>query len=107
MLNSYLVLAFAIAGATIIWRVLVDDYPQLRARVCRIPIFGRSLVCGVCVSYWFSLAGLLATGHMQWDLSLIIHWFALGTAVLFVRSAVLATLDLAAILKHKHLQTHR
>lgn len=100
-------LVLGVAGATVVWRTLIDDHPNFRRAVCRIPLLGQSLVCGVCVSYWFSLVALVFAGTATLSFAGVIYWLALGTAVLFTRSVVLATLDGAAILKHKHLHSHR
>lgn len=104
-MSEYALFIGGVAGATILWRTLMDDHRTLREAVCRLPLIGGSFVCGVCTSYWFTLAALIAAGRASTP-DILAYWLALGTAVLFVRSIVLATLDLAAILKHRHLQNH-
>jgi hypothetical protein len=120
MLTHFFLTTLAVSGATILWRTIKDDHPRFKAFVIGLPLVGPALQCGICISYWFSLAALAVVdplpgwrpalphglGGLEPLLMLGIVWFALGTAVLFTRSLIIVQLEAGGILKHRHLSIH-
>lgn len=120
MITHFILTTLAVAGATILWRTVKDDFPAFKKFVIGLPLVGPALQCGICVSYWFSLAAIALInplpgwypvlpydlGAFEAFLVLGIQWFALGTAVLFTRSLIILQLEAGGILKHRHLAIH-
>lgn len=121
MITDYLIITSIVAGITVLWRTIKNDYPRFKAWVGNIPVVGEALNCGVCTSYWFSLVAVLvanplANWHLPLDFSiapltpladLLAQWICLGTSVLLLRSVIIVLLDLGAILSHRHRSQHQ
>lgn len=121
MTLDILIFVAFVSGVTLIWRTLNDDHPKLKSFVQSLPYIGEPLSCGVCTSYWFTLFTLFIFDPLSfWTpalafpnsmlttlLILGVKWFALGTAVLFLRSSVIVSLEGSAVLKHQHHRGHQ
>lgn len=112
-MTDFLIVTGATATMGAVWRMLLDDHPQLRTLVGPLPYVGGSLICGFCSTLWFSLAATLVFDPLGfWQpqapalLALGAKWFALGAAALTVRNGILCLVDLGAILKHQHRALH-
>ncbi|HWB34158.1 MAG TPA: hypothetical protein VG753_02485 [Candidatus Paceibacterota bacterium] len=120
MLTDYLIITASITAATLLWRTLQDDHPSFKAAIERLPLMGSSLICGVCVSFWFSLPIVIAYNPLiGWHPALsqmlaqflpalvfLAGWLSVSLGVLFARSATIVLLEGGAILKHKHRSSH-
>lgn len=120
MLIDYLIIAASVTAATLLWRTLQDDHPSFKAAIEGLPLIGASLVCGVCVSFWFSLPIVIAYNPLTgWQpplgawmlpalpaLVFLAGWLSVSLGVLFARSATIVLLEGGAVLKHKHLSSH-
>lgn len=115
---DYFIMTSAIATVSLVWRMLLLDYPKFDSFVENIPFIGEGLVCSFCFPLWLTFVSLffenpiadwtpdLSPGGLESVFNFLVAWMSVGFGVLVMRFLVVALMDGSAILSHKHRASH-
>ncbi|HUC02101.1 MAG TPA: hypothetical protein VMA75_04360 [Candidatus Paceibacterota bacterium] len=120
MLIDYLIVASAVAVASLIWWNWLDDHPAFHAWVKKLPIVGHPLDCSFCFPLWLTFFSMFFFQPLAAPAALllpwpgipgmvgrfILEWFSLGAGVLFIRHSIFAIREIGAVFNHQHRKNH-
>lgn len=118
---NYFIVSSTLAGASLVWRMLLLDHPTFDRFVEKIPVVGNALVCGFCFPMWLTFFTVLAINPLdswrplfvsEWPkfgitvVQIVFGWLTTGTAALFIRFLVVGLMDGSALISHQHKASH-
>ncbi len=121
MMFNVLLLATAISAVSLLWRIF-SRHDFIKNKIEYFPyVFKKPLTCGVCFTFWLTLAALLIfTPFDGWQLPLrwslgfitdtaifITHWFILGMGAVFLYYVFLTFYEGSHYLAHKAESLHQ
>ncbi len=120
MLTNYLIVASAIAVASLLWWAWLDDHPAFHVWVKSIPFFGQPLDCSVCFPMWLTFFAMFFFQPLATPIALllpwnnvfgvigrfILEWFSVGAGMFLIRHSIFALREAGAVLNHKHKKNH-
>lgn len=120
MLVDYLIVTSAVAIASLVWWVFLDDYPAIHARVKNLPLIGKPLDCSFCFPMWLTFVAMFFFQPLAIPVATLfpmggiigvfgrfaLEWFAVGAGVLFVRHTIFAIREIGAVFNHRHRKNH-